>query len=73
MTPVIRPIHIPEPDETEYRREQERFARMQVEFHARNAERLRGRFVKRWASRILRATWRVMRGAPGGLLRHRRP
>ncbi|NRA99052.1 MAG: hypothetical protein HRU32_04380 [Rhodobacteraceae bacterium] len=48
MIPVRTPVILPKPDETEYRQEQIRFAEMQMEFHARNAERLRGLSVRRW-------------------------
>lgn len=48
MFPILTPIILPKPDETEYRREQILFAEMQMEFHERNAKRLQALRVRHW-------------------------
>lgn len=48
MIPILTPVILRKPDESEYRRERILFAEMQMEFHARKAEQLRGMNPRGW-------------------------
>ena len=58
MMPIIRPLHIPETERTEYQKEREGFSKMQVRFHRRNRKRRSaGRLIKRLFQKLRRIGW----------------
>ena len=54
MMPLLHPLVIDETPETEYRKEQKLFAKMQSDFHERRARKLRGAYLRRWVLRVFR-------------------
>lgn len=58
MMPLIHPLQIQETPETEYRKEQRQFAKMQADFHERQARTMRGAMLNRWVVRGFRRLWR---------------
>ncbi len=58
MFPIIQPLRLQETPETEYRKEQRLFAKMQTDFHERRAQELRGAAIRRWAARARLPRWR---------------
>jgi len=54
MMPLIHPLNIQEAEETEYRKEQIAFAKMQVDFHESRARDLQAAVLSRWVLRVFR-------------------
>ncbi|GFE50774.1 hypothetical protein So717_25270 [Roseobacter cerasinus] len=53
MMPLIQPLTIPSQPRTEYQKEREAFADMQVELHEYRARVARARFLGRWLRRAV--------------------